>query len=139
MNSPKSFAAPTDPRLIALSERYPWINLENLLEVEAWIQLQQDELQLLATGKEIQPGINFAVQPEGEVYLYTNQEGEITIELSDSATWLEALLPAIHKNARHVGRIWHFPADTLVALIWGLNPLISASQLVSRKSKRLAL
>lgn len=136
MNSPKSFPSPADPQLLALGERHLWITLENLNEVEAWIQLQQDELQSLTTGKELQPGIYLQMQPEGEIYLHTNQEGEVRIELSESASWLEALLPAIYPSAQHQGRIWYFPADCLTMLIWGLNGLITSSQFVSRKSKR---
>ncbi len=138
MNLPKSFPAPADPQLLALSERHSWISLENLPEVEAWINLQQDELHSLITATELQAGVYFQMQPEGEVFLYTNQDGDISLELSLTAEWLQALLAAIYPQAKHLGRIWHFPADCLVTLIWGLNSLILHSQLVIRKSKREA-
>lgn len=138
MNSPKSFPSPSDPQLIALGERHSWLALESLHEVDAWIQLQQDEMQALLSGKEIQPGLVFTIQPEGEVYLYTNQAGEITLELSEAALWLEALLTVIDNTAIHQGRIWYFPAERLVNLIWGMNALVLSSQFVCRRSKRVA-
>jgi hypothetical protein len=118
---------------------HSWNILENALEIEAWLQLNNDELQQKIIGEKSSPyafpmnqgqGICFQLTHGGEIYCHTNGDGDIILDLSEEALWCSPVITACTQITAPRGRIWILPGDVLIQLILGLNSLISRSRLV---------
>jgi len=118
---------------------HPWNHLENALEVEAWLQLNNAELQQKIIREQSSPhalpinqgqGICFELNHGGEIYCHTNGDGDIILDVSEEALWCSPVITACTKIAAPRGRIWVLPGDVLIQLILGLNSLIARSRLV---------
>jgi len=125
----------------AISENpwHPWSGLENALEVEAWLQFNNAELQQKIIGQQSSPhalpinqgqGICFQLSHGGEIYCHTNGDGDIILDVSEEALWCSPVITACTQVAAPRGRIWILPGDVLIQLILGLNSLIACSRLV---------
>lgn len=110
---------------------HPWLALLGPQEVEAWMDLQSRELQQVLGQKHTQgQGICFTLQHGGELYLHTNSDGDILLDLTPEAAWVLPVISAVTQQPPPRGQIWLLPAHVLIQLILGLNSLIASSRLV---------
>jgi hypothetical protein len=120
---------------------HPWISLETIQDVEAWMDLNNRELQELLDPKLSQygsqgQGICFTLAHGGEIYLHTNSEGDVLLDVSHEAEWVGPLISASTQVAMPRGQIWILPQHVLLQLILGLNSLIASSRLVLKHEYR---
>lgn len=115
-----------------LSE-HPWTPLTSVLEVESWMELYNRELQeAIGTAHSVGQGICFSLLHGGEVYLHTNQDGDVMLDVTSEAAWVIPLITAVTSQSAPRGQYWMLPGHVLVQLIFGLNSLIASSRLVLR-------
>ena len=124
-----------------LPER-PWIVLKTTYDVEAWIDNYNRELQyelLRAKAKPNVPGygICFRLEHGGDVYLHTDAEGNVLLDVTPEAEWVAPLIAAATNVAAPPSRIWALPGDVLTQLVFGLNSLIAATRIVLRHEYRM--
>lgn len=120
----------------------PWIVLQNVQEVEAWIDTYNRELQAVVFRHKMNTvnagqGICFTLELGGEIYLHTTPEGQILLDVSEEAAWAAPVISAAANVAAPAGSVWVLPPDTLTQLILGLSGLIATSQFVLRHEYRL--
>ena len=119
-----------DEEAPSLQER-PWAVLNSTDDVEAWIERHNRDLQLAVTKKfSSSHGICFRLQAGGEIYLQTNGDGDILLDVSAEAAWVSPLITAASGVEDPQTQFWALPGERLVALIYGLNGLIEGSQIV---------
>lgn len=118
--------------------RIPWQVLENLHEAEAWLDLYNRELQQ-ELGQRVSQGqgVCFQLIHGGEIYLHTNSDGDILLDVQPEAGWIEPVLTALSGQAPPRGQYWLLPADLLIQLLMGLNSLIESSRLVLQHQFKL--
>lgn len=110
---------------------HAWLPLENGQEVEAWMDLQSRELQQALGQKHTQgQGICFNLSHGGELYLHTNGDGDVLLDLTLEAAWVAPLISAVTQQPPPRGQVWLLPGHLLIQLILGLNSLIASSRLV---------
>ena len=115
----------------ALTTARPWIVLKDTYDIEAWIDQQNYALQrLVRNGNNVTQGICFYLQQGGELYLHTTSEGDVLLDVPPDAEWIAPLIAAAANVAPSDTQIWLIPGDRLTALVFGLNSLIAAVQLV---------
>jgi len=116
----------------------PWVSLESVNDVEAWLDLYDRELQQLV-GKNPQAGygVCFTLLHGGEVYLHTNSDGDILLDVTPDAAWVTPVLTAVTQVSPPRGQIWLVPGQVLMQLILGLNSLIATSRLVVQHEYRI--
>lgn len=116
----------------------PWIALHTTYDVEAWIDSYNRDLQR-AAGKNPGPGcgICFILAHGGEVYLHTDSEGEILLDVTPDADWVAPLITAATGVPAPGRQIWSLPGHALTQLVLGLSPLIAVTRLVLRHEFRL--
>lgn len=116
----------------------PWIALHTTYDVEAWIDSYNRDLQR-AAGKNPAPGcgICFILGHGGEVYLHTDSEGNILLDVTPEAEWVAPLITAATGASAPATQIWALPGHALTQLVLGLSPLIAATRLVMRHQYRL--
>ena len=113
-----------------LQER-PWVLLNSTDDVEAWIERHNRDLQSAVTKKySAGHGICFHLQAGGEIYLQTNGDGDILLDVTPDAAWVGPLITAASGVEDPQTQFWGLPGDRLVALMVGLNVLIAGSQIV---------
>lgn len=120
---------------------HPWISLETIQDVEAWMDLNNRELQEMLDPKLVQygtqgQGICFSLTYGGELYLHTNSEGDVLLDLTAEAEWVAPVISATTQLAAPRGQIWVLPQHALLQLILGLNSLIASSHLVLKHEYR---
>ncbi|AZP12052.1 hypothetical protein [Undibacterium parvum] len=120
---------------------HPWISLETIQDVEAWMDLNNRELQELMDPKLAQygaqgQGICLRLAHGGEIYLHTNSEGDVWLDLTAEAEWVAPVISATTQLAAPRGQIWILPQGALLQLILGLNSLIASSHLVLKHAYR---
>lgn len=109
----------------------PWIVLADTYDVEAWIANYNRSLQAAIVDPKLQGyGICFHLDEGGEIYLHTDGEGNIVLDVTPDAAWVGPLLTAVTGHSAPAGQIWQLPGELLTQLIFGLNSLIGASRLV---------
>ncbi|MBP0599909.1 hypothetical protein J8I26_17500 [Herbaspirillum sp. LeCh32-8] len=121
----------------------PWIVLQNVHEVETWIDTYNRELQAVVWRNKLNAvntgqGICFALELGGEIYLHTTGEGHILLDVTEEASWVNPVVSAATGVAVPPGTVWMLPPDTLTQLILGLSGLIATSQFVLKHEYRLA-
>lgn len=120
----------------------PWIVLQNVHEVETWIDTYNSELQAVVWRNK-QPAVNagqgicFALELGGEIYLHTTAEGQILLDVSEEASWVAPVVSAATGVAAPAGSYWVLPYDTLTQLILGLSGMIASSQFVLKHEYRI--
>ncbi|MBV8624173.1 MAG: hypothetical protein JO174_11870 [Herbaspirillum sp.] len=120
----------------------PWIVLQNVHEVETWIETYNRELQAVVWRNKLNAvnagqGICFTLELGGEIYLHTTPEGQILLDVSEEAAWAAPVISAAANVAAPAGSVWVLPPDTLTQLVLGLSGLIATSQFVLRHEFRL--
>lgn len=117
---------------------HPWLILNSPAELEAWMELNNQELQKLIGNRTTQgQGICFNLSLGGEIYFHTNQDGDILLDVSSEAQWATPVITACSQVVAPRGQIWCLPQHTLIAVIMGLNPLIASSRLVTQHAFRI--
>jgi hypothetical protein len=117
-----------DPRL------RPWIVLSDTYDVETWITHYNRDLQAAVlhanNPKLVGYGICFQLAEGGELFLNTNGDGDILLDVTPEADWVTPLLTAVTGHPAPTGQIWMLPGEVLTQLIFGLNTLIGSTCLV---------
>ena len=109
----------------------PWIVLADTYDVEAWIANYNRSLQAAIVNPKLQGyGICFYLEEGGEIFLHTDGEGNIVLDVTPEAAWVAPLLTAVTAAPAPAGQIWQLPSEVLTQLIFGLNSLIGSSRLV---------
>ena len=115
----------------------PWIVLESLNEIEAWIDRLNHELQQLGEGTPDRgQGVCLTLAQGGEIAIHTNAEGDILLDVDSEAEWVAPLIVAATGVQAPRGTIWLIPGDRLIQLMMGLNSLIAAERLVLQHTFR---
>ncbi len=110
---------------------HPWISLESGPDVEAWMDLQHRELQQALGSKPVSgQGICLTFLHGGELYLHTNSDGDVLMDLTPEAEWVTPVLSAVTGQMPPRGQLWCLPGHVLIQLILGLNSLVASSRLV---------
>lgn len=120
----------------------PWIVLQNVHEVETWIETYNRELQAVVWRNKLNAvnagqGICFALELGGEIYLHTTSEGQLLLDVSEEAAWVTPVISAATNVAPPAGTVWVLPPDTLTQLILGLSGMIATSQFVLKHEYRI--
>ena len=117
---------------------HPWIMLNSPAELEAWLELNNQELQQRIGKRATQgQGICFNLTLGGKIYCHTNQDGDILLDVSDDAEWVAPVITASAQVTAPRGQIWCLPQHSLIPVIMGLNPLIASSRLVTQHAFRI--
>jgi hypothetical protein len=112
------------------SER-PWIVLKTSYDVEAWIDNYNRDLQRTIE-KTNAPGcgICFRLTEGGEIFMHTNSEGDVLLDVTPEAEWVTPLITAATRVDAPRSQIWALPGHTLTQLVLGLSSLIEATRIV---------
>ncbi|MBC3933929.1 hypothetical protein [Undibacterium rugosum] len=110
----------------------PWVVLEDIHEAEAWLDLYNRELQQLIPPQQQSQGqgVCLTLLHGGELYLHTNGDGDILLDMLPEAAWVAPVLSAITGVQPPRGQVWLIAADHLLPLVLGLNSLIASTRLV---------
>ena len=110
----------------------PWVVLEDIHEAEAWLDLYNRELQQLIPAQQQSQGqgVCFTLLHGGELYLHTNSDGDILLDVLPEAAWAVPVLSAITGMQPPRGQVWLIAAEHLLPLVLGLNSLIASTRLV---------
>ncbi len=121
---------PDSPLQTPPSER-PWIMLGTSYDVEAWIDSYNRDLQRAMEKPNARGyGICFRLIHGGEIYLHTDPEGDVLLDVAPEAEWVAPVICAATGVASPPSRIWNLPGHTLTQLILGLSSLIAATRIV---------
>lgn len=110
----------------------PWIDLKTSHDVEAWIDgynrsLRQFSIKANATGY----GICFCLEAGGEIFMHTDSEGNVLLDVTPEAEWATPVITAATQVEGTGSQIWALPGDTLTQLVLGLSSLIATTRIVS--------
>lgn len=120
-----------------LNQEHPWVSLETIPEVEGWMELNNQELaQLIGNKPSYGHGICFTLVHGGELYLHTNSDGDVLLDVTPEAEWIASVLSACTQVAPPRGQIWILPHQVLLQMLLGLNTLVASSRLVIRHDFR---
>ena len=122
-----------EPDSVPGTVAHRWLMLESMQEIEAWMELHDRELRKLlaeTTGYKPGQGLCFALLHGGEIYLHTNEEGDVILDVTAEASWASPVISAATGVATPSGQYWMLPQTSLIPLIMGLNSLIDSSRLV---------
>jgi hypothetical protein len=115
----------------------PWIALGTTYDIEAWIDNYNRELQYtLGNTKADGYGICFRLEAGGEIYLHTNGDGDIMLDVLPEAQWVAPLITAATAVADPGRQFWALPGDCLTQLLFGLSSLIATTRIVLRHEFR---
>ena len=114
----------------------PWIVLESLHEVEAWIDRLNHELQQLGDASDRGQGVCLTLTQGGEITIHTNADGDVLLDVDGEAEWVAPLIVAATGVQAPRGTIWLVPGDRLIQLVMGLNSLIASERLVLQHNFR---
>ena len=103
--------------------------------MEAWIANYNRDLQTALFSPKFNPkqsgyGICFYLSEGGQIFLHTDGEGDILLDVMPEAEWVAPLLTAVTGHPAPSGQIWMLPAEVLTQLIFGLNSLIGSTRLI---------
>lgn len=116
----------------------PWIVWKNTFEVEAWIdQLNRDLQHTIKKTNAVGYGICFCLGEGGEIYMHTDQEGSILLDVTPEAEWVAPLITAATRVPAPSGQIWALPGTAMTQLVLGLSPLIASTRLILSHDYRI--
>ncbi|MEN9866249.1 MAG: hypothetical protein RL748_1839 [Pseudomonadota bacterium] len=115
----------------------PWVSLETPQDVESWMDWHNRELSAWLSKRPghatVQgQGACFTLQHGGEIYLHTNSDGDILLDVTPDAQWVDPVICASTGCAPGRSQIRMLPQHVLIELILGLNSLIASCRLVAR-------
>ena len=116
----------------------PWKALSAIADVEQWVIEYDQDLQRHLGERQSNSGhgICFTLIDASEIYLHTNGDGDIVLDVTTDAAWAAPVLTAATGVTAPTGQIWLLPGDVLTQLILGLNSLIVSSRIVLSHSFR---
>ncbi|MBY0572453.1 MAG: hypothetical protein K2P84_02130 [Undibacterium sp.] len=116
---------------------HDWIMLETPAEFEGWIEFNNQELQnLIKDQNTVGQGICLNLALGGTIYLHTNSDGDLLLDVSTEASWVSPVISACTGISAPRGQIWLLPGHVNVPLLMGLNSLIASSSLVLKHQFR---
>ena len=116
----------------------PWSALDTTYDVEAWIDHYNRELLAVVGNANLAGyGICFRLEAGGEIYLHTNGDGDIMLDVTPEAQWIAPLISAATGVADPGRQFWALPGDRLVQLVFGLSSLVAATRIVRSHSFRM--
>ena len=108
-----------------------WRDLPSIADVEMWVAEHDQELQrYVDRNRSTGQGICLTLAAGGDIFLHTNGDGDIVLDVTSDAAWAAPVLNAATGVSTPSGDIWLLPGDVLVQLILGLNTLIASSRIV---------
>lgn len=114
----------------ACKER-PWIVLTTSYDVEAWIdQFNRDLRQVVSKPHLGRHGICFRLAHGGEIFMHTDPEGDVALDVTPEAEWVTPVIVAATGCAAPTSQIWAVPGTKLTQLLLGLSTLIESSRIV---------
>jgi hypothetical protein len=117
------------------SHQRPWELLNSVDEAEIWIANSNLELQFFLeqdkqAGAPLGQGICFELELGGEIYVHTNSEAMLILDVTPEAQWVAPIIAACTHGEPARGQIWILPEECLIQLLLGLNSLITSSRIV---------
>lgn len=110
---------------------HPWPGLETVHDAEAWIDLYNRDLQQLAGNRNPRGhGICFHLAAGGDIYLHTNMDGDILLDVTPDAQWTAPVLSAATHVQDPGTRLWMLPGDVLIQLLLGISSLVESTSIV---------
>jgi hypothetical protein len=99
-----------------------WQPLEDWNEAEAWLDLYNRELQQALEGRQSEgQGVCFTLVHGGELYLHTNGDGDILLDVTPEAAWVQPVLTAVTRQNAPAGQIWLVAGDRSDAFADGIE------------------
>jgi hypothetical protein len=112
------------------SER-PWIVLNTTYDVEAWIDSYNRDLQrAIEKTNTTGYGICFRLGVGGDIYMHTDSEGNVLLDVTPEAEWVAPLITAATRVDAPRSQIWSLPGHTLTQLVLGLSTLVASTRIV---------
>jgi hypothetical protein len=114
----------------------PWIALTTPYDVEAWIEHHNRDLQqIIEKANTIGFGISgygicLCLQHGGQIFMHTNPEGDVLLDVTPEAEWIAPVITAATQIPTPSSQIWFLPGDKLMQLMLALSDLISASKTI---------
>lgn len=121
-----------------LPQDRPWKDLSTIADVEQWIAEYDQDLQRHLSDRQASGGhgICFTLVDASEIYLHTNGDGDIVLDLTPDAAWAGPVITAATGAPASTSQLWLLPGDTLTQLVLGVNSLIATSRIVLTHSFR---
>ena len=115
-----------------------WKALSTIADVEQWVIEYDQDLQRYLGERQSNSGhgICFRLIDTSEIYLHTNGDGDIVLDVTTDAAWAAPVITAATGVITPTGQIWLLPGDVLTQLILGLDSLIVSSRIVLSHSFR---
>ena len=117
----------------------PWIHLSSSGDVEGWIESYNRDLRRTMNKPDAQSfgmsqgqGICFVLEAGGEIYLHTNGEGDVLLDVTPEAEWATPVVSAATGMPAPASQIWMLPGHALTQLVMGLSILIASTRIVPR-------
>lgn len=121
----------------AFKER-PWIVLTTSYDVEAWIDQFNRDLRLAVSKPHLgRHGICFRLAHGGEIFMHTDPEGDILLDVTPEAEWVTPVIIAATGCTPPSSQIWALPGARLTQLLLGLSSLIDATRIVTDHDFRI--
>lgn len=118
--------------------KHGWIVMSSPMELEAWMEINNQELQsALGSKPAVGYGVCFTLLHGGDVFFHTNSDGDVLLDVTPEASWVVPVIAACTKATVPSGQIWCLPHHDLIPVLWGLNTLIDSSCLVLQHHYRI--
>ncbi|GAA4025420.1 hypothetical protein [Actimicrobium antarcticum] len=128
---PHPMDEPDEERAGATLQERPWTVLETIVDVDAWIDgLNRDLHAVIRKQPVSNPGVCFRLTEGGEIYLHTNGDGDVLLDVTEEADWVTPLISAATQVAAPAASLWILPGHVLTQLVLGLSPLVETTRLV---------
>ena len=109
----------------------PWIPLSTSFDVEAWIDNLNRDLQRVIGTKSVKgAGVCFRLTEGGEIYLHTNGDGDVLLDVTPEADWATPVIAAATSVNLPDSPLWLLPGNVLTQLLLGLSTLIASTRLI---------
>ncbi|RJG06784.1 hypothetical protein D3870_12915 [Noviherbaspirillum cavernae] len=116
----------------------PWIVLTTTYDVEAWIDNYNRELQRAVQKANASGyGICFYLAEGGEIFMHTDPDGDVLLDVTPEAEWVAPLITAATRVEAPSSQIWALPGHAMTQLVLGLSSLIEATRIVLSHDFRL--
>ena len=116
----------------------PWVALNTTYDVEAWIDSYNRDLQRAIDKRNVAGyGICFGLIHGGDIYMHTDPEGQVLLDVTPEAEWAKPVIAAATGTEPPQTQIWPLPGETLTQLLLGLNSLIATARIVLRHEYRI--
>lgn|GEM_PF-527817 len=117
---------------------YPWIDLKTTYDVEAWIDSYNRDLQRHVENRNLSGyGICFGLAEGGEIFMHTNTEGDVLLDVTPDAEWVSPVIAAATHVPVPPSQIWSLPGHALTQLVLGLSNLIGSARIVLQHDYRI--